>query len=410
MKLFDQYPWLRRWETLLFIVLIMVVIVNISLSEHYFSIANFANIFNLSIEKSFVVLTMAFVIINGEIDLSVASVMGLSAAVMAYKLEGGASFETSLAYAMAAGLGCGLLNGFFVAYLGIPSLVITLAGLIAYRGAARVLLETRSVGEFPDWFTSFAREEVDVRFGVAALFLLVGARSLLYIGYWYYRATYKNRADSGDIDGQVKPSTKPIILMWIISNVILLFLYIVHLGLFEATTYIFVVLFVICLAILQLTSFGRYVYVIGNNRQGAEYAGLRVKQVKMSIFVASALMSAFAGLMYAARVGNVNASAAQGFELDIITIVLLGGVSIFGGTGTMIGVGLSLLVVLNLRNGMSLRNIDDYVRASVVGALLILSVLIPNWVQTIQRFLTRRTISDNKVSLGLEKKEVHEST
>ncbi len=341
MKLFDQYPWLKRWETLLLVVLFGTALVNIQLSDKYLDIDNFANALNLNIEKSFVVLTMAFVIINGEIDLSVASVMGLAATVMAYKFEGGASLETGIAYAMLVGLGCGLLNGIFVAYLGIPSLVVTLAGLIAYRGAARVLLETRSVGEFPQWYTTFADNEL--------------------------------------------------------------------LGAFRASTYIFIVLFVVCFFILQFTSFGRYVYVIGNNREGAEYAGLRVKQVKMTIFAMSGVMAAFAGLMYAARLGNVNASVAEGFELDIITIVLLGGVSIFGGIGTMMGVGLSLLVVLNVRNGMGLKDIDDNTRASVVGALLILSVLVPNWIQTLQRLLSRRTIVD-KVSASLEHKEVQNST
>lgn len=341
MNFFNRYPWLKRWETLLFGVLCAAVVVNASLSEYYFDLDNLANIFHLSIEKAFVVLIMALVIINGEIDLSVASVMGLAAAVLAYKFEGGSSLETGILFALLAGLACGIVNGFFVAYLGIPSLVVTLAGLIAYRGAARILLEDRSVGSFPDWFTSFALDE--------------------------------------------------------------------FIGPFEATTYIFVLLFLIVLVVLQFTSFGRYVYVIGNNREAAEYAGVHVRQVKMVLFMMSGLIAAFAGLMYAARVGNVRANAAEGFELDIITIVLLGGVSIFGGTGTMVGVGLSLLVVLNLRNGMSLRNINGNTQASVVGALLILSVLIPNWIQTIQQWLPRGTMGDQGSAFGLEGKEVQES-
>lgn len=311
-----RWTWLRRWETLLFIVLIIVLVINTQLSPFFFDANNISNVFRLSIEKAMVVLLMTFVIINGEIDLSVASVMGLSATVLAVTFEAGWSLPAGFALALLVGAVCGALNGFFITYLNMPSIVVTLAGLITYRGVARILLEDRSVGGYPEWFTGLAQNE------------------------------------------------------WI--------------GTFPFTVILFAVLFVICYVILSRTAFGRYVYVIGNNRPGAEYAGINVKRVKMLIFVFTGIMAAFAGLWYAARLGNIRANAAEGFELDIITIVLLGGVSIFGGKGTMLGVGLSLLVVLNIRNGMSLANVSSNVQTSIVGALLILSVLIPNWAQSLQ--------------------------
>jgi len=100
--------------------------------------------------------------------------------------------------------------------------------------------------------------------------------------------------------------------------------------------------------------------------------------VKLAVFAMSGLVSAFAGVLLAARLGAVRGSTAEGFELDIITMVLLGGVSIFGGSGTMAGVILSILVVLNLRNGLALANATGNTQAGVIGALLILSVLVPN--------------------------------
>jgi rhamnose transport system permease protein len=108
---------------------------------------------------------------------------------------------------------------------------------------------------------------------------------------------------------------------------------------------------------------------------------VRVKRLKLLLFVASGLVAAMAGLLYAARLGSVRGDMAQGFELDIVTIVLLGGVSIFGGSGNLAGVGLSILVILNLRNGMGLANITGNTQTSVIGALLILSVLVPNLAQ-----------------------------
>ena len=105
--------------------------------------------------------------------------------------------------------------------------------------------------------------------------------------------------------------------------------------------------------------------------------------MKLLLFVASGVISALAGLLYAARLGSVRGDMAYGFELDIITMVLLGGVSIFGGSGNLVGVGLSILVILNLRNGMGLANITGNAQTSVIGALLILSVLVPNMAQLI---------------------------
>ena len=324
MMIFERFPWLRRWETLLLVLLVMVIFVNSQATEFFFDPDNIANIFRLSIEKAIVVVVMAFVIINAEIDLSVASVMGLAASVLAYSYEAGNPLIVGIALALLAGGVCGLINGYFIAYAGIPSLVVTLAGLITYRGAARILLEDRSVGDFPVWFTDIAQNEV--------------------------------------------------------------------IGSFPVTILIFLVLFFLCYVILQYTTFGRYVYVIGNNREGAEYAGIDVKRVKMMIFVAAGLIAALAGLLYAARLGNVRANAAEGFELDIITIVLLGGVSIFGGTGTMAGVGLSLLLVLNMRNGMGLVNVNGQTQTSVVGMLLILSVLVPNLAQMSREWWNRRFV------------------
>ena len=115
----------------------------------------------------------------------------------------------------------------------------------------------------------------------------------------------------------------------------------------------------------------------------ARYAGVSVRRVKAILFIASGFVASLAGLLFAARVGAVRGDVALGFELDIITIVLLGGVSIFGGSGSIVGVLLSILIVLNLRNGMALADITGHLQTGVIGLLLIFSVLIPN----IQQYL-----------------------
>ena len=307
---------LKRWETLLLTVLLAVVALNGIESRYYWGVGNFVNLFQLSIEKSIVALMMTFVIIGADIDLSVASVMGLAACVMAWTFQQGAPLPLAILLALGAGVLAGLNNAFWIAYVGLPSLAVTLAGLIGYRGVARILVEDRAIGGFPEWFNTLGQQA------------LIG------------------------------PLTLSIV--------------------------IFVLLFGFFAILLHASAFGRLVYVVGSNIQAARYSGVRVGLVKTAMFVGSSAVAALAGILYAARLGSVRGDTADGFELDIITTVLLGGVSIFGGKGNLVGVGLSLLLILNLRNGMGLADITGNTQNYVIGGLLILSVLIPNLYQEIQ--------------------------
>jgi len=301
---------LRRWETLLVVLLAVVVVINVAQSPFYLRLDNIINLFQLSIEKIIVALVMTFVITSGEIDLSVSAVMGLAACIIAFLYSHGTNMAIAVVIALLAGVVCGAFNGLWVAYGRLPALAVTLAGLIGYRGIARILLEDKSIGQFPDWFNALGQQP------------LVGPL--------------------------------PVALI------------------------LFAILLICAIVILQRTPFGRYIYVIGNNREVARYSGIDVRRMKLIVFIASGTVAALAGILLAARLGAVRGNTAEGFELDIITMVLLGGVSIFGGSGTLVGVALSILLILNLRNGMSLADITGNTQTGVIGALLILSVLVPN--------------------------------
>jgi rhamnose transport system permease protein len=304
----------HRWESLLLVVLLATILVNVSLSPFYLGFGNFVNLFWLSIEKVIVVVVMTFVIINGEIDLSVASVMGFSAAVTATLYDGGqVPFALAIVIGITAGAIAGLLQGLVITRFGLPSLVVTLAGLIGFRGAARVLLEDRSVGDFPEWFESIGQRTLVGPFPVALVLFFVG-----------------------------------LALAWVI---------------------------------LERSAFGRKVYVIGNSADVARFSGIEVGSVKLRLFIASGTVAGLAGILFAARVGAVQGTLGETYELDIITMVLLGGVSIFGGSGSMLGVVLALFTVLNIRNGLGLANIDGITQTGVIGLLLIGSVLVPNLAQ-----------------------------
>jgi rhamnose transport system permease protein len=293
---------LKSWEGMLLALLLVIIGINSLLAPGYLGIGNQVNLFILSIERVMVAITMTFLIINGEIDLSAPSIMGLAACVTAYLFAHGTNFGAALLIAM----------------------------LICYRGLARVFLEDKSIGKFPQWFEALGQKNL---IGPVPLALL------LFLG-----------------------------------------------------------LFALAIVILQYSGFGRTVYVIGNSKDVARYSGVRVPRVKFLLYIASGLMSALAGLLLAARLGSVRGDLALGFELDIITMVLLGGVSIFGGSGTLYGVFLSIMIILNIRNGMSLANLSGHFQTGVVGVLLILSVLGPNLLNDARAAMKHRRFRRSQIA------------
>ena len=297
------------WEGFLLAVLLLVILVNGVLSPEFLTVQNQINLFHLSIEKVIVALIMTLVIINAEIDLSVGSMMGLSACAFGWLFQQGVGVWPACLACLVVGVAGGGVNAFFIARMGLPSLVVTLGTLIGFRGLARVLVEDRGITDFPAWFDSLGQEG--------------------------------------------------------------------FLGPLPLSLVVFVLLFACLYVVLQHSGFGRKTYIIGTNREVAEYAGIDTAGHKAVLFLASGGVAALAGLLYAARVGAVRGDVALGFELDIITIVLFGGVSIFGGRGTLLGTLLAILIVLNLRNGMALLDVTGHIQTGVIGLLLIGSVLAP---------------------------------
>ncbi len=314
---------LKSWEGMLAVLLLLTLSYNALRVDDFLTLQNQINLFQLSIEKIIVALAMTLIIVNAEIDLSVASVMGLSACAFGTLVAAGWPAGAAIVICLGLGLLAGLINATLTARVGIPSLVVTLAMLIGFRGFARVLVKDQSLGGFPQWFTDLGQKG------------LIGPLPL---------------------------------------SLILFVLLLVGLGL-----------------LLHRTGFGRQVLVIGANAEVARFSGLNVARVKFTLFLMSGAISALAGLLYAARLASVRGDAAYGFELDIITMVLLGGVSIFGGKGSMTGVMLSILIILNLRNGMALSNITGHIQTGVIGILLIASVLLPNLVNDWRNRKSART-------------------
>src|SRR5260221_6994599 len=138
MKAIARANWLKSWEFFLLVVFLGVVILNVSLSPYFLGLDNLVNVFQLSIEKIMIGLIMTLIIINGEIDLSVAGVMGLCAVVFGWLFQNGMALPLAALLTLGLGVLCGALKGFWIAYLGLPSLAVTLAGLVGFRGLAYV--------------------------------------------------------------------------------------------------------------------------------------------------------------------------------------------------------------------------------------------------------------------------------
>jgi rhamnose transport system permease protein len=256
-------------------------------------------------------LPMVFIIITGGIDLSVASNLGMCASFMGWLFMAGVNIWVAALAALVLGALGGFLNGFLVARVKLPPLVVTLGTYAFYRGVAYVLLGDQAARGYPAAFT--------------------------YLG-------------QGKLPGTLIPFSVAL----------------------------FVVMALVFGLVLHKTSFGRYLFAIGNNENAALFSGVPVTRIKLIIFTISGIMAALAGLILAARFGSTRPDIGSGLELSVITAAVLGGVDINGGIGTMGGAALSLLLIGLMRFGMGLLNIQGQVQGMVIGLLLILSILLPN--------------------------------
>src|SRR5512138_2065581 len=300
-----------HWEWMLVALILIDILINMQLSPFFLDARNLSRTSSDFMEIGLMMLPMAFIIITGNIDLSVASNMGMSASFMGVLHNMGINiWVAALAGLMLGTLG-GMLNGLLVSRVKLPALVVTLGTYAFYRGIAYGFLGDQAARDYPSAFT--------------------------YLG-------------QGKVFGTLVPFSVAL----------------------------FIILAIIFGLILHRTTFGRYLYAIGNNENAAIYSGVPVARIKFILYTLSGFMSALAGLILAARFGSTRPDIGTGLELSVITAAVLGGVDINGGTGTMTGAALSLLLIGLMRFGMGLLNIQGQVQGIAIGLLLILSILLPN--------------------------------
>jgi len=314
---------LVRWETLLFAVVVVLIAIGASVSPVFLTARNFSNLIVALIEVAIMALPMTLIIIAGEIDLSVASILGLTSALLGWLWNAGWALELIFPTVLVAGALAGALNGFLVTRLGLPSLAVTIGTLAMYRGLAFVILGDEAVADFPSSYT---------RYGTTP----IPGTSIPY----------------------------PIAL--------------------------FAVLAVVFGVVLHATPFGRSVFAIGANQEAAFFSGIRVRRTKFILFALSGAMAGLGGIVFTLRFASARADNGAGLELAVVAAVLLGGVSIFGGKGTLGGVVAAVFLLGGVRSALILNDVSNDILNVVTGLLLIASVIAPNASAAIGRAVGRR--------------------
>ncbi|CAN5304085.1 ABC transporter permease [soil metagenome] len=254
---------------------------------------------------------MALIIISAEIDLSVASTVGLTSAVMGVLYAAGWDIWTVLGICIIVGFVAGAFNGFLITVLGLPSLAVTIGTLALYRGLALVVIGDNAVANFPPGLTKFFTSKI----GTTGI---------------------------------------PTVMIGVL------------------------VIIVFFAVLLHFTPFGRGLYALGYSTEAATFVGIRVGKAKFWLFVASGIVASLVGIYWTLRYSSARSDNATGLELAVIAAALLGGVSIFGGRGSIPGVIAGVLLIGTLNYGLRLAKIPDVALNIVTGSLLVLSVVAPS--------------------------------
>jgi len=304
------------------LVLIGSLIFDSRISENFLNKTTFFYVGLNMGEIALMSLPLLLIVLVGEIDLSVAAMLGLSGTVMGLLFQQGWSVWAAMLASLVVGALGGALNGFLVTRMGLPSIAVTIGTLTLFRGIAEPLLGANSVTGFPV--------------------------SLTNIGIIPIPGTYLSYS----------------------------------IGLFFVLAICFAV-------VLHGTRLGRSLFAIGLQTEAARFSGIRVQRIKFGLYVLSGVICALAGVLFTLKSSSARYDAGVGLELNVVAIVLFGGVSIFGGRGSVLGVVLSLIIVGCLDQALSQINVDQQVQNIITGVLLLFSVILPNVSEAVRRIRAR---------------------
>jgi len=305
----NRFGFWKRWETILLAVAVLIFIFDAIVSPHFLNPFSLSDATYNFTEQGIIAFAMALLIIAGEIDLSVASIVAIASVAMGAAATAGAQWPVLVVIALVVGMVAGAFNGFIVTYFRVPSIVVTIGTMSLYRGIAYVVLGDQVYRHYPPGFDYFGQ------------------------GY----------------------------VWWVLSFEFVLFL----------------VLAVVFGIVLHRTVFGRRIYAIGNNPVAAQFSGVRVDRIRFLLFVLTGLMSGVASVLLTSRIASTRPTIATGYELQAVTMVVLGGVNILGGSGSIPGVVIAAFVMGLVTFGLGLINVPGIVQSVVIGVLLIGVIALP---------------------------------
>lgn len=306
---FSAKKFFLQWEWILVLILIAVNVMNYILSpDTYFS--GISTQMSDMLGKSFIVFPMVFIILLGDIDISVASTAALSAVIMGVFYNLGLPMPLALLLCVGIGTLCGYVNGLLLTrFKELSAVIVTLATMTLYRGIAYIILQDQAAGGFPTWFQFFSYGDI---FGI------------------------------------------PFILICFAGCAVLFSL------------------------LLHKTIFGRRLYAMGNNITASRFSGVKADQMKVIVFTLAGLMSGVYAIFLTSTMMSTRPNVANGVELDVIAMAVLGGVSTAGGKGSMIGPIIAVFVIGLLKYGLGMINASAQLIIIIVGLLLIVAVSIPS--------------------------------
>ncbi|MFB4296530.1 multiple monosaccharide ABC transporter permease [Actinomadura sp. NTSP31] len=347
------------------------------------------NISNIIVQNSYILILaigMILIIISGHIDLSVGSLVGVTGAIAAWLMVNhDVAWPLALLLTLVAGAAIGAWQGYWTAFFGIPSFIVTLAGMLLFRALTMTVLGNQGLGPFPDQVRTLSNGFTSGYFGNVGLgplggadlfSLLVGIVAVagLAVSRWRTRTTRLGYGQTVD--------PVPVFLLKVVAAGALIMAVTVQLARFHNLPWVLVLLAVLVLGYSLLTGrsvFGRHVYAVGGNLQAAVLSGVRAKSVVFWLFVNMGVLSALAGIIFAGRLNQAGPTAGNTFELDAIAAAFIGGAAVQGGVGKVVGAITGGLIMGVINNGMSLMGAPSERVMLVKGLVLLAAVAFDVW-------------------------------
>ncbi len=363
-----------RAYTMLFALIAIWVYFHYSTSQIFLDPRNFSNLMRQTAVTGVLAVGMLMVIITGQIDLSVGSLVGLAGGIAAIA-QGwfGWGLVPSLATGIAVGVAVGSFQGALTAYVNIPAFIVTLGGLLAWRGVVLGMSRGETIPLRLQSFKAIGQGYVGPMVGWVIAGLAVAGIILMSIS--RSRARRSHGVDAASLRTTLVRVLIPSVV--IIGFVYMMNSYELAPGVAAGIPNPVIIFLAIALAgafLTQNTTFGRYLYAIGGNPDAARLSGINIRRHILAVFCIMGALTGVASIIYTARVGSASPDAGQLLELDAIAACVIGGTSLMGGRGTVFGAILGALIMASLDNGMSLKNVEPYMQNIIKGAILVAAV------------------------------------